>query len=141
MRKKTKESKDIKKSELKTFEKLLLEEKYKLLKNLTSLEKSSLAEEPTKLGEGSPDDITEVAETGTEAFDIEIALSIASNESQQLHEIEDALKRIKNGTYGICEMCKKPIPKKRLEIIPYARFCVSCQSEFEKEQERQNLMR
>ncbi len=141
MRKKTKESKDIKKSELKTFEKLLLEEKYKLLKNLNSLEKSSLAEEPTKLGEGSPEDITEVAETGTEAFDIEIALSIASNESQQLQEIEDALKRIKNGTYGICEMCKKPIPKKRLEILPYARFCVSCQSEYEKEQERQNLMR
>ncbi|MCX8064249.1 MAG: TraR/DksA C4-type zinc finger protein [Candidatus Hydrogenedentes bacterium] len=139
MKKKATEKNELKKSELKLFEKLLRDEKYKLLKNLSSLERSSLAEENTKLGEGNPEDISDFAETGTEAFDIEIALSIASNEFQQLQEIEEALKRIKNGTYGICEMCKKAIPKKRLEIIPYARFCVVCQSEYEKEQERENF--
>lgn len=124
---------DISKKEYKYFEELLLEERKKVINNLLNLDPSALAEQNT--GTGTGEDISDYAETGTDAFDIQVALSLASGESEQLQEIDEALERIKNGTYGICEMCKKPIPRKRLEVIPFARYCVQCQSEFEKEQE------
>ncbi len=51
---------------------------------------------------------------------------------KDLQEIEAALKKIKKGTYGICERCKKPIDAKRLEVKPQALYCMSCLTELEK---------
>jgi RNA polymerase-binding transcription factor DksA len=77
-----------------------------------------------------------MADAGTDNFDREFALSLVSNEQEALYEIEEALKRLEAGTYGICEMCEKPVRKERLEAVPFARLCVQCQSSVEKDRRR-----
>src|SRR5437016_2322113 len=73
------------------------------------------------------------ADAGSDAYDRDFALSLLSQEQDALYEIDQALKRIDVGTYGICEMSGKPIPHARLEAIPFARFTVECQSQLEKQ--------
>jgi RNA polymerase-binding transcription factor DksA len=73
------------------------------------------------------------ADAGSDAYDRDFALSLLSQEQDALYEIEEALKRIEAGTYGICEMSGKQIPHLRLEAIPFARFTVECQSQIEKQ--------
>jgi DnaK suppressor protein len=73
------------------------------------------------------------ADAGSDAYDRDFALSLLSQEQDALYEIDQALKRIELGTYGTCEMSGKPIPRARLEAIPFARFTVECQSQLEKQ--------
>ena len=73
------------------------------------------------------------ADAGSDAYDRDFALSLLSQEQDALYEIDQALKRIDLGTYGVCEMSGKPIPRARLEAIPFARFTVECQSQLEKQ--------
>src|SRR5437879_10226111 len=73
------------------------------------------------------------ADAGSDAYDRDFALSLLSQEQDALYEIDQALKRIEVGTYGICEMSGKQIPRARLEAIPFARFTVECQSQLEKQ--------
>lgn len=77
-----------------------------------------------------------MADAGTDNFDREFALSLVSNEQEALYEIEEALKRLDQNTYGICDNCEKPILKARLEAVPFARLCVHCQSTIEKDRHR-----
>lgn len=77
-----------------------------------------------------------MADAGTDNFDREFALSLVSNEQEALYEIEEALKRLEQSTYGLCGMCEKPIRKERLQAVPFARLCVNCQSEVEKDHRR-----
>lgn len=72
------------------------------------------------------------ADAGSDAYDRDFALSLLSQEQDALYEIEEALKRIEAGTYGICEMSGKPIAHARLEALPFARYTVECQAQFEK---------
>ena len=74
-----------------------------------------------------------MADAGTDTFDREFALSLVSNEQEALYEIEESLKRLEENTYGVCEMCDKLIRKERLEAVPFARFCIQCQSSVEKD--------
>ena len=73
------------------------------------------------------------ADAGSDAYEKDFALSLLSQEQDALYEIEEALKRLDVGTYGVCEMSGKPIPHARLEAIPFARFTVECQQQLEKE--------
>jgi RNA polymerase-binding transcription factor DksA len=73
------------------------------------------------------------ADAGSDAYEKDFALSLLSQEQDALYEIEEALKRIETGSYGVCEMSNKPIPYARLEAIPFARFTVDCQQQLEKE--------
>src|SRR6516162_8216820 len=73
------------------------------------------------------------ADAGSDAYDRDFALSLLSQEQDALYEIEEALKRVDAGTYGICEMSGKQIPHARLEAIPFARFTVECQTQIEKQ--------
>lgn len=72
------------------------------------------------------------ADAGSDAYDKDFALSLLSQEQDALYEIEEALKRIDAGTYGVCEMSGKEIPAARLEALPFARLTVECQAEFER---------
>ena len=72
------------------------------------------------------------ADAGSDAYDRDFALSLLSQEQDALFEIDEALKRLAKGTYGVCEMSGKNIPKARLEARPFARFTVECQGEIEK---------
>lgn len=117
------------KKELEKFEKLLIEERDRIVHGLNSL-KGEVLYQP--LSDRSTADPNAAADIGTDSFERETALQVVGNESRELYEIEQALLRIKNGTYGICEGTGKPIPKKRLEVFPAARYCVEYQAELEK---------
>ena len=69
---------------------------------------------------------TDMADVGTDAFEQELTLNLLGSEKDVLEQIEAALKRIEEGTYGRCEECGGAIPKARLEAIPYAALCVKC---------------
>jgi DnaK suppressor protein len=73
------------------------------------------------------------ADAGSDAYDRDFALSLLSQEQDALYEIEEALKRIDLGAYGVCEMTGKPINHARLEALPFARYTVECQSQIEKQ--------
>ena len=120
---------DMNKRDLKKFEKLLEDERSRLSGSIRNIEEESRSDRSQEPGM----DLQGYAEAGTDNFERETALNIASGESHWLNEVEDALKRLNLGTYGICENCSDPIPNRRLEVFPSARYCVVCQSKFEKE--------
>jgi RNA polymerase-binding transcription factor DksA len=74
------------------------------------------------------------ADAGSDAYDRDFALSMLSKEQGSLYEIDEALKRIEDGVYGICDLCEKPIKHDRLEALPFTRYTVDCQAELEKRQ-------
>jgi RNA polymerase-binding transcription factor DksA len=74
-----------------------------------------------------------MADSGTDNFDRDFALSLLSSDQDALYEIEEALKRIEKKTYGVCELTGKNIPKARLEAIPWTRFTVEAQAQLERE--------
>jgi RNA polymerase-binding transcription factor DksA len=73
-----------------------------------------------------------MADAGTDTFDRDFALSLVSNEQEALSEIEAAIKRIRDGTYGICEITAKPISKERLLAVPFARNSAEAQKQIER---------
>lgn len=74
-----------------------------------------------------------MADSGTDNFDRDFALSLLSSDQDAIYEIDEALKRIERGTYGVCELTGKSIPKARLEAIPWTRFTVEAQAQLEKD--------
>lgn len=117
------------KKDLEKFKKLLLAEKERLIASISNAEHISRTEAEGDHGQ----EMSDFAEIGTDNFFLETTLSIASNESVRLREVLDALQRIEDNKYGICEGIGKPIPKKRLEAIPYARYCIEYQEQIENE--------
>jgi RNA polymerase-binding transcription factor DksA len=74
-----------------------------------------------------------MADSGTDNFDRDFALSLLSSDQDAIYEIDEALKRIDRKTYGVCELTGKQIPKARLEAIPWTRFTVEAQAQLERE--------
>jgi RNA polymerase-binding transcription factor DksA len=72
-----------------------------------------------------------MADAATDSFDRDLVLGLVSFEQEGLYEIDAALKRIEDGTYGICELTGKPIPWARLEAIPWTRFSVEAENQVE----------
>ncbi|MGC9031700.1 MAG: TraR/DksA family transcriptional regulator [Minisyncoccia bacterium] len=73
-----------------------------------------------------------MADYGTDEFEKDLEVGLSNSESKLLEEINTAIKKIQNGTYGKCDKCGQPISKERLKAIPYARYCIKCQTEREK---------
>jgi RNA polymerase-binding transcription factor DksA len=107
------------------FQKHLLELRERLLNQMNGLAKES-AEELAGYS-------LHMADSGTDNFDRDFALSLLSSDQDAIYEIEEALKRIEKNTYGICELTGKPIPKARLEAIPWTRFTVEAQAQLERD--------
>jgi DnaK suppressor protein len=78
---------------------------------------------------------TDMAELGSENFEQELTLNLLGNEKGVAEQIEAALKRIADGSYGKCEECGKDIPRARLDAVPYTALCVGCASQREQMQE------
>ncbi len=74
-----------------------------------------------------------MADSGTDNFDRDFALSLLSSDQDAIYEIEEALKRIEKNTYGICELTGKTIPRARLDAIPWTRFTVQAQAQLERD--------
>ncbi len=107
----------------------LLEERKRILNDM-----DKLVRESNELGkDGTPD-------IGDEASDLsnrQLLLSLSEADRAKLVEIEEALERMEEGTYGICEECGEPISIKRLQVKPTAIYCVECKSRLEKIQKRE----
>ena len=94
---------------------------------MTQMEDNALNKDHSKTT-SMPNDM---AELGTGNFDQELTLSLLGSEKDALDQIDGALKRIEDGSFGQCEECGMKIPKPRLEAIPYAALCVQCASQQE----------
>lgn len=103
----------------------LLELREQLLRQMSGLAKESAQELPGYS--------LHMADSGTDNFDRDFALSLLSSDQDAVFEIEEALKRIERKTYGVCELTGKPIPRARLEAIPWTRFTVEAQAQLEKD--------
>ena len=103
----------------------MLELRERLLNQMSGLAKESAEELPGYS--------LHMADSGTDNFDRDFALSLLSSDQDAIYEIEEALKRIEKNTYGICELTGKPIPRTRLEAIPWTRFTVQAQAQLERE--------
>lgn len=77
-----------------------------------------------------------MADAGTDTFDRDFALSLVSSEQEALTEIDSAIKRIHDGTYGVCEITQKPISKERLLAVPFTRYSAQAQKELERNRHR-----
>jgi RNA polymerase-binding transcription factor DksA len=77
-----------------------------------------------------------MADAGTDTFDRDFALSLVSSEQEALTEIDTAIKRVHNGTYGVCEITGKPISKERLLAVPFTRYSAEAQKDLEKNRYR-----
>ncbi|MCF6284871.1 MAG: TraR/DksA C4-type zinc finger protein [Candidatus Hydrogenedentes bacterium] len=117
------------KRDLKKFEKLLRAERERLTGSIKNIEDASRYES----GRDNSGDLSSYAESGTDNFELETALNIASGESNWLSEVTEALGRVQDGTFGKCEGCEADIPRKRLEAFPSAKFCIVCQEDIEKQ--------
>lgn len=112
-------------SEWQKYYKNLVELRERLMNQMSGLAKES-AEEMDSYS-------LHMADSGTDNFDRDFALSLLSSDQDAIYEIEEALKRIQRGTYGTCELTGRPIPKARLEAIPWTRFTVEAQAQLERE--------
>jgi DnaK suppressor protein len=117
--------------ELAHFRRLLLEKRAEIIGDVSSMESDTLKKSRDAGGELSNMPI-HMADLGTDNYEQEFALGLLDSERKILHEINDALIRIDEGTYGICEGTGEPIPKARLEASPWARYSVKYASLLEK---------
>lgn len=114
------------------FKKLLEELRTKIAGNLEHIEGDALNKSQRDAAGDLSGYSFHMADMATDNFDREFNLGLASNEQNLLNLIEAALRKIKDGTYGVCETCSKPIPQKRLLAMPYAAMCIECQEIEEK---------
>ncbi len=113
------------KAEWQKYYNRLLELREQLLRQMNGLAQDSAQEMPGYS--------LHMADSGTDNFDRDFALSLLSSDQDAVYEIEEALKRIEKKTYGVCELTGKAIPRARLDAIPWTRFTVDAQAQLEKD--------
>lgn len=124
------------KQELAKFKTLLLEKKEKLLKEIGHISKDTLAKSQRDATGELSGYTFHMADVATDNYDREFGLGLASNEQKVVWEIDEAIGRINDKTFGSCLSCGKKIAKKRLTAIPYTRFCVNCQEQEEQKKKK-----
>jgi len=113
------------KKEKERYEGKLLNKKEEILEKL-----SETHNESKEVETGIAQDLVDKAES---SYTKEFLLSLSDTEREQLFLIDEALKRIEKSEYGVCQMCGQKISKKRLDIVPWTPFCISCQEKAEEE--------
>jgi RNA polymerase-binding transcription factor DksA len=116
----------------KHFEGRLLEERARLLKELGYLEVNVLNKNPRDSSGDLSGYSFHMADAGTDAMEREKAFLFASAEGRALYDVDEALRRLYKGEYGMCDSCHKPIAPQRLEVVPHARLCITCKQKEEK---------
>ena len=111
------------KADLAKFKDILLAKRAVLVGDANHLEDEAVRKSKD---EAATMDISNFADLGTDNYEQEFDLSMLEHQGQTLREMDEALERIENGTYGLCSSCGKPIPKGRLMAKPHARCCIPC---------------
>lgn len=129
---KTEKAKPLTKKEVEQHRDLLLKLRDRVIDEISFLANDNL----NKSSKDASGDLSSysfhMADQGTDNFDREFAASLLNNEHDVLYEIEEALRRIDAGTYGVCEQSGQPIERERLRALPFARYCVAVQTEMER---------
>jgi len=107
----------------KEFRDMLLRLRERLSSQITSLKGDSLQRF----------DAANSEEDGTDAFERQFALNLVSSEQDALFEIDEALRRLEDGTYGVCLQCRKLIEAPRMKALPFVKMCVKCKAQNEKD--------
>jgi RNA polymerase-binding protein DksA len=115
------------------FKRLLLAKRSELLNNVSHMEDEALRKSLQTSGDLSSMPI-HMADLGSDNFEQDLAVGLMDGERKLLHEIDRALDRVEQGTYGICEGTGKPISTARLEAMPWARYCIEYERIIEKGQ-------
>ena len=120
------------KKELNFFKELLLKKRTALMKGIEHIANDALkTSQRDAAGDLSAYSI-HMADMATDNYDREFSLGLADNEQKVLNRITQALEKIENKSFGLCELCNKKISKVRLRAVPYAELCVPCQEKQEK---------
>jgi len=120
------------KQELAGFKKLILKRKEEITEGIKHISEDTLKKSQKEASGDISGYSYHMADVATDTYDREFSLGLAANERDLLYELEDAFKKIEDGTFGFCEGCKSPIAKTRLKALPQARLCVKCQEKKEK---------
>ena len=123
----------MKADELDYFKKLLLRKRSLLSGNMDSLQDQALRHSRQDATGDLSNMPIHMADLGSDNFEQEFTLGLIENEEEILRDIDAALERLDDGTFGVCESCSKAIPKARLKAVPHARYCVECQRKEEHE--------
>ena len=118
--------------ELEYFKKLILKIKEKILDEIKHISEDTLKKSQKDAAGDISGYTYHMADVATDTYDREFSLGLASNERQSLYELDEAIKKIEEGAFGICEECKSLISRTRLKVVPFARLCVKCQEKKEK---------
>ena len=118
--------------DLDRFKKILQDARRRIAGDLRHLEDESLNTNQRDSSGDLSGYSFHMADMATDNFDREFTLGLASNEQQSLNMVDNALRKIDDGTYGVCEGCSKAIALKRLQAMPYAKHCIKCQELEEK---------
>ncbi len=124
--------KKLTKKELVDFKKLVLNKKEEILDEIKHISDDTLKKSQKEASGDISGYTYHMADVATDTYYREFSMGLASNERKLIYEFDDALKRIEEGTFGVCEDCKSLIAKNRLKAVPYARLCVKCQEKKEK---------
>ena len=121
--------------QVKHFRQLLITERAKFAGEI-----KSIAQETSKSPREASGDLSaytvHMADMSADAYEREVSMNIVSSEQEVLYQIDDALKRVDEGTFGICEQCTTPITMSRLKAVPYASLCIKCQRVKEQKNKR-----
>ena len=118
------------KGELQQFRRLLLAQKVNLAGGIQQIAKGASKSQRETAGDLSTYTY-HMADVASDTYDRELSLNIASTEQKVLYQIEEALKRVEDGSYGRCLDCNRPVPQTRLRAVPYAALCIGCQRQRE----------
>jgi DnaK suppressor protein len=122
----------VKKADLKKYEQLLLAKRAKLVQEIEELKEDSASTIKDAAGDLSSYSY-HMADLGTDAQEREKRFQLASKSGRLIYHIDEALRRIKEGSFGICQQCGKDISRARLEAVPHARMCIQCKEKEEQQ--------
>ena len=114
------------KEQMKQFRQLLITERVKLADEIKSIAHDTATSPREASGDLSAYTV-HLADMAADTYDRELSANIVSSEQQLLYQIDDALKRLDDGTFGACLQCTHPITLSRLKAVPYASLCIECQ--------------
>lgn len=120
------------KQEMKKYKELLIKERETLSNELNSLTKDSINKSQRDASGDLSSYAYHMADMATDNYDRDFSMGIATEEQKRLFAIEEAMKRIEEGSFGNCLQCGKRILRKRLDAIPYTELCLECQKSKEK---------
>lgn len=117
----------LKKKDKEALKALLQENHTKLVHDTENMEKDVHSE-----ATGADVTFNHLADAGSDTYELDFSMEQLENKEHLIYQIEEALKKIEDGSYGVCETCNKAINLERLKAIPFATNCIACQESLEK---------